>query len=415
MQPKAKIVNDPVHGFISIPPGLIQEVIDHPYFQRLRRIKQLGLTDMVYPGAQHTRFHHALGAMHLMGVALQTLRQKGVEISPAEEEAARLAILLHDIGHGPFSHALEFSILANAHHEELSLAFIDRLNFLFGGRLSLCRQMFTGNYHRKFFNQLISSQLDLDRMDYLLRDCFFTGVVEGSISADRILRMIDLHQEELVVEEKAIYSIENFLSSRRLMYWQVYLHKTTVSAEEMLIQVMRRAKDLTAAGAKLPLTPALVPFFERSIGMTELSAQPDALNAFSFIDDHDIWFCLKNWATQPDFILSFLSRGLLDRRLLKVQIQAQPTPQKELLILRKHYEEKLGISADESSYLVFEKEVSNSAYVAGGNRIGVKMRNGEILDVAFATDLPNIQAMSSVVKKYIVCQPKNISLQTFAD
>jgi len=414
MSGKGKIINDPVHGFITVPGGLIQEVIDHSYFQRLRRIKQLGLTDMVYPGANHTRFHHALGAMFLMDLALETLRHKGIKISTKEEEGAKLAILMHDIGHGPFSHALENSILQGIPHEKLSLAFMERLNFQFGGKLDLAIEIFQGKYERQFFNQLVSSQLDIDRLDYLRRDCFFTGVAEGSISAERILRMIDVHDDELVVEEKAIYSIENFLSSRRLMYWQVYLHKTTVSAEEMLIQVMRRARFLIQNGAKLEMTKALTPFFERSFDWPDFMSNPEHMNTFSLIDDYDIWHCIKNWVGNADYVLSFLSRGLMDRRLLKVNISNQEMEAIELQKLREAYQTELGISEEDITYLVFEKEVSNAAYVSGGNRIAVKTRSGEIVDVANATDLPNIHAMATVVKKYIVCKPKSLSLQTFS-
>jgi hypothetical protein len=414
MAKSGKIINDPVHGFISIPPGLIQELIDHPYFQRLSRIKQLGLTYMVYPGAHHTRFHHALGAMHLMGLALETLREKGHEISNEEEEGARIAILLHDVGHGPFSHALESSILDGISHEHLSLAFMERLNFLFGNRLETAISIFKGNYHRPFFNQLVSGQLDIDRMDYLRRDCFFTGVAEGSISAERILKMIDVHEDELVVEEKAIYSVENFLSSRRLMYWQVYLHKTTVSAEEMLIQLMRRARFLVDNGVQIAMPPTLMAFFEKSFRLPDFLAEPQYLNLFSMLDDYDVWYCIKIWVTHPDFILSFLSRGLMDRRLLKVSLSSSAMEKMDLEELRLGYQNELGIEKEDVTYLVFEKEVSNSAYISGGNRINVKLRNNEILDLAHATDLPNISGMTTVVKKYIVCQPKNISLRTFA-
>jgi len=414
MGAKAKIINDPVHGFISIPGGLIQDVVDHAYFQRLRRIKQLGLTDMVYPGANHTRFHHALGAMHLMCFALETLRQKGHSISAEEETAASLAILLHDIGHGPFSHALEHSILQGVSHEQLSLAFMERLNFLFGGKLDLTIRIFKGEYHRPFFYQLVSSQLDIDRLDYLRRDCFFTGVAEGSISAERILRMIDLHNEELVVEEKGMYSIENFLSSRRLMYWQVYLHKTTTSAEEMLIQLMRRARFLIKMGAQLPMPEALLPFFRQRFGLADFLSNPNNLNQFSLIDDYDVWSCIKSWVNHPDFVLSYLSRGLVDRRLLKVQISSEPITPERLEAKRVFWMNELGIDAESASFLVFEKTITNAAYVSGGNRINIKTRSGDVVDVANATDLPNIRAMATVVKKYIVCQPKTLSLQTFA-
>lgn len=414
MLQRGKIINDPVHGFITIPGGLIQEIVDHGFFQRLRRILQLGLTNMVYPGANHTRFHHALGAMHLMGVALETLINKGVSISESESEAARLAILLHDIGHGPFSHALETSILQDVPHEQLSLAFMNRLNFEFGGRLAMAIEIFQGNYHRPFFNQLVSSQLDIDRLDYLRRDCFFTGVAEGSISAERILRMIDVVNDELVVEEKGIYSIENFLSSRRLMYWQVYLHKTTVSSEEMLIQLMARARHLIRQGSDLEMPEALKPFFYTHFGLDSFLSDPKFLNLYSLLDDYDIWFCIKSWVNYSDFVLSFLAKGIMDRRLLKVQIFNQPLGEEELIGRRKKASQDLGISDEETAFLVFERMVSNSAYVKGGNRINIKTRSGTLTDVSEATDLPNIQAMTTVVKKYIFCQPKILSLPPFA-
>ncbi len=411
MAKSGKIINDPVHGFITVPAGLIQDIIDHPFFQRLRRIRQLGLTEMVYPGANHTRFHHALGAMHLMGLAIETLREKGHPISEEEEEAARIAILMHDIGHGPFSHALEHSILQDVPHEMLSLFFMQRLNFQYGNRLAMAIEIFQGRYHRPFFNQLVSGQLDLDRMDYLRRDCFFTGVVEGAISADRLLKMIDVHQGDLVIEEKAIYSVENFLSSRRLMYWQVYLHKTTVSAEEMLIQLMRRARQLMDSGMRMGMPPALLPFFEKHFGLQDFMAVDANLNAFSMLDDHDIWYCIKVWASHPDFVLSFLARGLMDRRLLKVSISSEPAGDENLGSLISAYSKEFGIGEEDARFLVFEKEVTNSAYISGGNSINVKFRDGRIFDVAEATDLPNIRAMATQVKKYIICQPKHISLQ----
>jgi hypothetical protein len=411
MAKPGKIINDPVHGFITLPRGLILDLIDHPFFQRLRRIRQLGLTELVYPGANHTRFHHALGAMHLMGLALETLREKGHSVSAEEEEAARIAILMHDIGHGPFSHALEHSILEGISHEQLSLLFMERLNFQFGGRLSLAIRMFRGSYERPFFYQLISGQLDLDRMDYLLRDCFFTGVAEGSISAGRLLKMISVHNEELVIEDKAIYSVENFLSSRRLMYWQVYLHKTTVSAEEMLIQLMRRARLLIESGMQVSMPQALEPFFRKRLGMADFINSDGMLNAFSMLDDHDIWYCIKAWASHPDFVLSCLARGLMDRRLLKVSIHAGSIGTASLQELRMAHAAELGIPEEEAGFLVFEKEVTNSAYISGGNVIKVKFRDGSLLDVAEATDLPNIRAMAAQVKKYIVCQPKHLSLR----
>jgi HD superfamily phosphohydrolase len=326
MTNKRKIINDPVHGFLNIPTELLYDLVQHPHFQRLRRIKQLGLAEFVYPGATHTRFHHALGAMHLMGLTLHTLRQKGIDISSEELEGAQIAILLHDIGHGPMSHALEYSLLQNVHHEELSMLIMEKLNQEFNGQLSLAIEIFKDLYPRRFFHQLVSSQLDMDRMDYLQRDSFFTGVHEGTIGADRIIKMLAVVQDLLVVEEKAIYSLENFITTRRLMYWQVYLHKTNVAGEKMLVSALRRAREVLAQGKDLHVSsPCLKTLLSQNIGIEHFT-QPQAtdyLQLFTQLDDYDIWASLKAWATGEDYILSVLSKGLLNRQLFKVNISAE--------------------------------------------------------------------------------------------
>ena len=317
---KKKIFNDPVYGFITVPSELLFDIIEHPYFQRLRRIKQLGLTDFVYPGALHTRFHHALGAMHLMNSAIRTLRDKNTQISDKECEASLLAILLHDIGHGPFSHALENSIFTDVHHEELSLFLMHQLHEHFGQRLDLAMQIFTGDYHRPFFHQLVSSQLDVDRLDYLNRDSFYTGVMEGKIGASRLLKMLDVVDERLVVEEKAIYSIENFLVSRRLMYWQVYLHKTVLSAENMVLKVVQRARELILNGADVPASPSLKLFLANDIRFSDFMENPNIMRHFVALDDMDIWAAVKEWVFHDDQILSFLASSIIDRKLFKIII-----------------------------------------------------------------------------------------------
>nr|HAD49848.1 phosphohydrolase [Algoriphagus sp.] len=325
-----KILNDPVYGFITIPSELIFTIIDHPYFQRLRRIKQLGLTDFVYPGALHTRFHHALGAMHLMSITLDNLRNKGTEISDPEYEAALIAILLHDIGHGPFSHALEYSLLKSVPHEELSLLIIELLNQELSGKLDLTLRIFKNQYERKFFHQLVSSQLDIDRLDYLQRDCFFTGVSEGTIGADRIIKMMDVKDDQVVIEEKGIYSIENFLSARRLMYWQVYLHKTTVSAEKMLINLIQRAKDLKIRGANFPISEEFDYLLGNEHTLQDFQSNPDLLKIFLELDDLDLWGAIKLWKKSDDYVLRSISRMFLTRNLFKISLKNDPFTKKEI-------------------------------------------------------------------------------------
>jgi HD superfamily phosphohydrolase len=417
-QNKKKILNDPVYGFITIPNDLTFDLVEHPYFQRLRRIKQLGLSELVYPGALHTRFHHALGAMHLMGQAIQTLRGKGHRISEPECDAAQIAILLHDIGHGPFSHVLEYTILEGIPHEWLSLLLMRELNRQFNGGLDMAIQMFEGTYHRPFFHQLISSQLDMDRMDYLNRDCFYTGVAEGTIGADRIIKMLDLVDDHLVVEAKGILSIENFLSSRRLMYWQVYLHKTSLCAESMLVQIIRRARFLLtqtgadhANGPAVFSTPALLTFLSKPITMEDFQQHPEYLKAFTQLDDYDIWTCIKFWSQHPDRVLSMLCRMLLDRRLFKIIMSDQPFAGD----LVKEIEQQLldaGVQPDELSYFLVEGVATNSAYLPSIDNIYIKLKNDRIIDIADASDLPGIKALTNMVRRYYLCWAKNLTQQT---
>jgi len=407
---KNKIVNDPIHGFITIPNGLVLQVIDHPYFQRLRRIKQLGLTDYVYPGAVHSRFHHALGAMHLIGVAIESLQSKGHAISADEEEAATIAVLCHDLGHGPFSHALEFQFAQKITHEDITLLLLKRLNQELGNKLQLAIEMFEGTYSRPFFHQLISSQLDVDRLDYLNRDSFFTGVIEGGVGSSRILKMIDLVDDEIVVEEKAIYSVEHFLSARRLMYWQVYLHKTALSVEQMLIQIIRRAGYVSQKGMEVFAPTYLRLFLERQIDKVEFETNPELLDAYLLLDDYDIWTCIKQWMLHPDKVLSDLCRALLNRKPFRVILQNDPISETIKEKLSVGLRIRLGIEEADLDYYLFEGTVSNKAYVAEDKTINILLKNGTILDIAQASDLPNIKAMSKIVSKYYLCWHKAISL-----
>jgi uncharacterized protein len=406
---KKKTINDPVYGFITIPSDLIYDIISHPYFQRLRHIKQLGLTDFVYPAALHTRFQHALGAMHLMGRTLDILRTRGVEISDKEYEASQLAILLHDIGHGPFSHALEDSILSHVNHESISYLFMDKLNDEFNGALDLTIQIFRNSYRRQFFNQLLSSQLDIDRLDYLKRDCFFTGVEEGTIGIDRILLVLNVYNEQLVVEEKGIYSIENFLNARRLMYWQVYLHKVTVSAERMLVNIIRRAQTLIRAGEALPASESLMIFLQQEITLNSFKEGHDVLHAFGQLDDNDIWGAIKFWKTSNDRILALLSTMLLERKLFQVKLTNEPINKNTIERIREEIRRMYKTLGSETPYLFSHGTVTNEAY-AEGKQISILMKNGELLDIAQASDLPTIKAISKIVKKNYLCWPKNVSL-----
>jgi HD superfamily phosphohydrolase len=348
---KRKIINDPVYGFISISSDLLYDLVDHPYFQRLRRIKQLGLADIVYPGALHTRFHHALGAMHLMSQALKALQEKGHMIWEPELEAAQAAILLHDLGHGPFSHVLESVLLTGVAHESITLVMMKDLNRQMNGRLDIAIQMFEGTYPRRFFHQMISSQLDMDRMDYLNRDSFYTGVIEGSIGADRLIKMLDISKDQLVVEEKGLLSIENFLHARRLMYWQVYLHKTLLSAQAMLTQILRRARELSVAGEKLFATPDFARFLQNQYSLADFDTQPDLLRAFNGLDDNDVWASVKGWKSHPDPVLSTLCEMLLDRNLFKISFYDAKPGEEILLPLRKQLLDN-GIAENQLSYFM---------------------------------------------------------------
>ena len=405
---KKKIINDPVYGFISIPSALIYDLISHPYFQRLRYIKQLGMTHLVYPGALHTRFHHAIGAMHLMGLALEVLRNKGHEITPEEEEAATIAILLHDIGHGPFSHALEHTLVNGIKHEDISMLMMDKLNQEFDGRLTPAITIFRGKYHRNFFCQLISGQLDLDRMDYLNRDSFFTGVSEGVISFDRIIKMFNVVDDQLVIEEKGIYSIEKFLIARRLMYWQVYLHKTVIAGEQLLVKILERAKELASGGETLFATPALQHFLQNDI--TEMNFFEDEyhLLQFSKLDDQDIYASVKVWENHEDSILSRLCKMLNSRSLYKVEITNTEPPADRIERLATQTALALNIDEDDVSYFVFTDTIRNRAYNAGNSNINILMKNNELVDIAKASDLSNLESLDKTVKKHILCYTRDI-------
>ena len=404
-----KILNDPVYGFITIHIELIFAIIDHPYFQRLRRIRQLGLTDFVYPGALHTRFHHALGAMHLMSITLDNLRIKGTEITEEEYEGALIAILLHDIGHGPFSHALEYSLLKGIPHEELSLLTLELLNVEFGGQLSLALQIFKNQHTKKFLNQLVSSQLDIDRLDYLQRDCFFTGVSEGTIGADRIIKMMAVKEDQLVIEEKGIYSIENFLSARRLMYWQVYLHKTTVSAEKMLINLIQRAKKLAQAGRLFYVTEEMAYFMNHEVSLADFKNDSGLLKKFLELDDFDIWGAIKLWKNDGDYILKNISQMLLTRKLFKINLVNEPFSDLEIDQFRSKALKKLQIPEEDLGYFFSAGTISNYGYLEK-DRISILTKKGEVVDVASAADLPNIKIMSKMVEKHYVCLAKSLIL-----
>lgn len=406
---KKKIINDPVYGFITIPSALLFDIISHPWFQRLRHIKQLGLTDYVYPAAQHTRFQHALGAMYLMTRVLDLLRKKGIEISDEEYEASVICVLLHDIGHGPLSHTLEDSLLTGIKHESLSYLFMKQLNKEFNGALSLGLKIFQNTYKRKFFHQLVSSQLDIDRLDYLKRDCFFSGVSEGTIGVDRIISLLTVYKDQLVVEEKGILSIENFLNARRLMYWQVYLHKTTVSAERMVVNLIKRAQHLVKSGESLTCTESLLLFLKNSYTIENFKENQKILNAFGQLDDYDLWGAVKLWQNHNDFILSSLSTMLLQRKLFQIRMSIEPIKKDEVDQIRTNVAKSFNILRSESSYFFSYGYVTNEAYTEG-QKINILMKSGELLDIAQASDLPNIKAISKIVKKNYLCWPKNVSL-----
>ena len=408
---KRKIINDPVYGFISIPGDLIFDIIEHPWFQRLRNIKQLGLTSFVYPGATHTRFQHALGALHLMDQAIQTLRAKNVKISPEEEEATFIAILLHDSGHGPFSHALENSIISGISHEELSLLLMDKLNKTFNGKLVLAIEIFRGKYKRKFLHELIAGQVDMDRLDYLRRDSFFTGVIEGSVGSDRIIRMLNVVNDRLVIDEKGIYSLEKFIIARRLMYWQVYMHKTVLSSESLLVNVLKRAKELASSGEDLYATPALRFFLYNEIGKADINGEgvitPGQIAAnFTRLDDNDILVSAKYWADHSDIVLSGLSRRLMPRDLLAIELQNEPFSEKRVADLKSSTSKILKINPELTKYFVFTGNVSNLAYAPDLPDVKILNKSGSINDISNVSDMFDHRFLSERIIKYFLCYPK---------
>ena len=404
---KKKIVNDPVYGFITISDELLFDLIEHPWFQRLRRIKQLGLTDYVYPGAQHTRFHHAVGAMHLMSLAIDSLRSKGHEISYEENLGAQAAILLHDIGHGPFSHALEHSIIEGLHHEQLSLLFMQELNKQMDGRLTTAIDIFTGKHPKPFLHQLVSSQLDVDRLDYLNRDSFYTGVAEGTVGSDRIIKMMEVVNDELVVEEKGIYSVEKFLLARRLMYWQVYLHKTVISAENLLVNLLKRAKYVAERGEVINATKALSYFLYLPKIESSSHLNLDIAEHFARLDDYDIFASAKDWMSHPDQILSKLSSMLINRQLLKIKLDSQPYSSITASEFRSAWMEK-GYSEEESRYFIFGGEIANSAYNNREEKINILLKSGQVIDIREASDQMRLSVLSESTRKYFFCYPKEL-------
>ncbi|MEI6488886.1 MAG: HD domain-containing protein [Bacteroidota bacterium] len=403
---KLKIFNDPIYGFVSIPFEIIYDLIDHPYFQRLRRIKQLGLTNLVYPGALHTRFHHAMGAMHLMSEAIDVLRAKGNEITDEEAKGVTIAILLHDIGHGPFSHALEHSIVNNVTHEDISELFMNRLNKEFGGELTLAIKIFNNKYKKKFLHQLVSSQLDMDRLDYLKRDSFFTGVSEGVVSSDRIIKMLNVKNDELAVEAKGIYSIEKFIIARRLMYWQVYLHKTVISAESLLVNILKRAKELAERKVELFCTPALRVFLYDKFSKAEFKTNPSLLDSFALLDDYDIMASVKVWMTHNDDVLAMLCTNLLNRNLFKIELRNNPFKPAEIKKEKERIKKVYHLKKNEVNYFVFSGNIQNDAYRADKIRINILSKDGKIMDITDASDQLNIKVLAKTIKKYYLCFPK---------
>lgn len=403
---KKKIFNDPVYGFITINHEIIFDLIEHPYFQRLRRIKQLGLTHLVYPGANHTRFHHALGTMYLMQRAIDVIRSKGHLITDKEAEAVSIAILLHDIGHGPFSHALEHSIVNGISHEEISTLFMNALNKEFNGKLDLALKIFRNKYKKEFLHQLVSSQLDMDRIDYLKRDSFYTGVSEGVISSDRIITMLNVKNDQLVIEEKGIYSIEKFIIARRLMYWQVYLHKTALSAERLSVKILSRAKELAKKGEQLFCTPALKEFLYHHYNLTDFKKNPHLLLTFAELDDHDIMVAIKIWKNHNDPTLSRLAEMMLNRNLYKIKLQSKRFTKHEIETVKKEVQKKYKIEETQLKYFVFQDSIVNNAYHPKMDKINILMKDGTIMDIVDAADTLSISSLATPVKKWFLCFPK---------
>lgn len=398
-----KIINDPVFGFINIPKGLLYDIVRHPLLQRLTRIKQVGLSSVVYPGAQHTRFQHSLGAFHLMSEAIMQLASKGNFIFDSEAEAVQAAILLHDIGHGPFSHVLEDTIVKDVSHEEISLMLMERMNKEMNGQLSLAIQIFKDEYPKRFLHQLVSGQLDMDRLDYLRRDSFYTGVTEGNIGSARIIKMLDVADDHLVVESKGIYSIENFLTARRLMYWQVYLHKTSVAYERMLISTLLRAKELASQGVELFASPSFHFFLYNNISPDTFRNDPECLENFIQLDDNDIWTSLKVWSNHPDKVLSTLSLGMINRNIFKVEISPDPISEERKKELTLQISQQLDISLSEANYFVSTPSIEKNMYEPADDSIDIIYKDGTIKNIAEASDMLNISLLSKKVKKYYIC------------
>ncbi len=407
MQPnKRKIFNDPIYGFVTIPYDIIYDIIEHPYFQRLRRIRQLGLTSMVYPGAYHTRFHHAIGAMHLAMEAMEVLKFKGHHISEDEQKAVAIAVLVHDIGHGPFSHALEHTMVDGISHEEISVLFMEKLNQVFNQKLSLAIKIFKNDYPKSFLHQLISSQLDVDRLDYLNRDSFYTGVSEGVIGVERIIKLLNVKNDQLVVDEKGVYSIEKFIVARRIMYWQVYLHKTVLAAEFLLIKILTRAKELAMQNVQLFCTPALQHFLYNKLNDKDFANNPLHLETFALLDDYDILTSIKVWTNHDDVVLSMLCNMMINRKLYRVEISKTPFSDEKIESYKNNFISQNNLSYAEKDYFVFTDVIENNAYNPKKDSIQILYKNGHTTDIGIASDQLNISSLSTPVKKYFLCYPK---------
>ena len=398
-----KIINDPVFGFIKIPRGLLYNIVCHPLIQRLNRINQLGLASVVYPGARHTRFQHSLGAFHLMSEAILSLQQKGLFIFDSEAEAVEAAILMHDIGHGPFSHVLENTLISGISHEDISLLMMEQINRDFGGQLNLAISIFKDEYPKRFLHQLISSQLDMDRLDYLRRDSFFTGVTEGNIGSARIIKMLNVVDDRLVVEQKGIYSLENYLTTRRLMYWQVYLHKTAVACEKVLVNMLCRAKELCRQGKEIFASPALSFFLENDIDASWFASNEKTLQMYEELDDSDIWSAMKAWRHSDDKILSLLATNMLDRRLFKVEVLEEPPTEEYLEHLRNKIAEATGIEKNEANYLMSLNTIQKDMYSVDDDSIDILYKDGTIRDISEASEILNVALLSKKIRKYYLC------------
>ncbi len=405
---EAKIINDPVFGFITIPRGLLYDIVQHPLFQRLNRINQLGLASVVYPGARHTRFQHSLGAFHLMSEAILSLQQKGLFIFDSEAEAVEAAILMHDIGHGPFSHVLENTLISGISHEDISLMMMEKINHDLGQQLGMAIAIFKDEYPKRFLHQLISSQLDMDRLDYLRRDSFFTGVTEGNIGSARIIKMLNVVDDRLVVEQKGIYSLENYLTTRRLMYWQVYLHKTAVAYEKVLVNMLHRAKHLARTGQQVFASPALAYFINNDVDSQWFATHEEALAMYSELDDSDIWSAMKAWKHSPDIILSTLATDMLDRRIFKVEVHDTPITQERIEALQEQIAGKMGIDKADAHYLMSVNTIQKDMYSIDDDSIDILYKDGTTKDISQASEILNVQLLSRKVKKYYLCYQRCI-------